>query len=58
MLMVLVMRLLLKLNNAPASAAKDDPTGPSVALAGMPRPILYFAGWIDIQRRVFRRDRF
>ena len=59
MLMVLVMRLLLlKLNNAPASVAKDDPTRPSVALAGIPRPILYFTGWIDISKTRFGRDRF
>jgi hypothetical protein len=49
---VFVMHLLLKLNKAPASAANDDPTGPSVELAGI-RPILYFTGWIDIRGRVF-----
>jgi hypothetical protein len=49
MLMVLVMHLSLKLNKAPESAAKDDPTGPSVALVGTR---LYFTGWIDILRRV------
>ena len=53
MLMVLMMRLSLKLNKVPASAAKDDPTAPSAALVGTPRPRLYFTGWIDIQRRVF-----
>jgi hypothetical protein len=53
MLMVLMMRLSLKFNEAPASAAKDDPTALSVALVGTPRPRLYFTGWIDIQRRVF-----
>ena len=58
MLMVLVMRLSLKLNNAPVLAAKDDPTKPSVALAGIPRPILYFTGWIDILKMRFRGDRF
>jgi hypothetical protein len=53
MLMVLKMRLLLKLNKEPGSAAKDDPTALSVALVGISRPRLYFTGWIDIQRRVF-----
>jgi hypothetical protein len=53
MLIVLMMRLSLKLNEEPASAAKDDPTAPSVMLVGNPRPRLYFKGWIDIQRRVF-----
>jgi hypothetical protein len=32
MLIVFVMHLLLKLNNGPASAANDDPTGPLVEL--------------------------
>ena len=49
MLMVLMMRLSLKLNKAPASAAKDDPTAQSVVLAETPRPRLYFTGWVDIQ---------
>ena len=53
MLMVLKMRLSLKLNKEPASAAKDDPIALSVALVGTPRPRLYFTGCIDIQRRVF-----
>ena len=54
MLMVLKKHLSLKLNKAPALAVKDDPTAPSVALVGTPRPRLCFTGWwIDIQRRVF-----
>lgn len=53
LIVLLIMRLLLKLNNAPASAAKGDPTRPNVVLASIPRPILYLTGWIDIQSRVF-----